>query len=64
MGFQVKVAYFIYLLTQLLGEEAQMVTVEEQLAREGTLSRYQHSTNRIQCRVCTAWEDYMKNLVD
>ena len=51
----------IYLLVQLLGEEAQMVTVEAQLVSEGTLSRYQRSTNRrIQGRLFAAWEDYMR----
>ena len=51
----------IYLLVQLLGEEAQMVTVEAQLVSEGTLSRYQRSTNRrIQGRLFTAWEEYMR----
>ena len=51
----------IYLLVQLLGEEAQMVTVEAQLVSEGKLSRYQRSTNRrIQGRLFTAWEEYMR----
>ena len=45
----------------LIGEEAQMVTVEAQLVSEGTLSRYQRSTNRrIQGRLFTAWEEYMR----
>ena len=46
-----------YLLVQLL-EEAQVVTVEAQLVSEGTLLRYQRSTNRrIQGRPSTAWEE-------
>ena len=46
---------------QLLGEEAENVSVEIQLVSDGKLARYQRRAyKKIQGRLFSAWEDYLQ----
>lgn len=51
----------LYLLAELLAEEAATVSVEAQYISEGTLSRYQRKKyKRMHGRLFDAWEEYMR----
>ena len=51
----------LYLLAQLLGEEAENVSVEIQLVSDGKLARYQRRAyKKIQGRLFSAWEEYLQ----
>jgi hypothetical protein len=51
----------LYLLVDLLADEAEGVQIDLQLVSEGTLSRYQRVKNiKIQGRLFESWEEYIQ----